>query len=106
MKNFYWILLFDSCALFVIPKEQRCQDNAPELSCDQNTLVFCDLLTHFQIKEDCGEDQSCNPNATPPRCELVEPTSCGNGFINVGEECDDGNQINGDGCQANCQTPR
>lgn len=27
---------------------------------------------------------------------------CGNGAINGGEECDDGNNVNGDGCAANC----
>src|SRR5262249_10044514 len=27
---------------------------------------------------------------------------CGNGSIDVGEACDDGNQISGDGCRADC----
>jgi len=29
--------------------------------------------------------------------------TCGNGVIDAGEECDDGNGGNGDGCDANCQ---
>ena len=29
--------------------------------------------------------------------------SCGNGSIETGESCDDGNQISGDGCSASCQ---
>lgn len=29
--------------------------------------------------------------------------SCGNGVVNPGEECDDGNNVNGDGCSATCQ---
>lgn len=29
-------------------------------------------------------------------------SSCGNGQIDGGEECDDGNNLNGDGCAANC----
>lgn len=29
---------------------------------------------------------------------------CGNGVINAGESCDDGNRVDGDGCSYNCQT--
>jgi cysteine-rich repeat protein len=37
---------------------------------------------------------------------LVEVSDCGNGRIDPGEECDDGNQVNGDGCQVTCRLPR
>jgi cysteine-rich repeat protein len=30
--------------------------------------------------------------------------SCGNGRIDAGEVCDDGNHVNGDGCSANCRS--
>jgi uncharacterized repeat protein (TIGR03806 family) len=30
------------------------------------------------------------------------PVTCGNGALDPGEECDDGNQTNGDGCTATC----
>jgi len=29
---------------------------------------------------------------------------CGNGIIDVGETCDDGNTIDGDGCSSTCQS--
>jgi MYXO-CTERM domain-containing protein len=29
-------------------------------------------------------------------------TGCGNGVVTSGEACDDGNQVNGDGCDSNC----
>lgn len=32
-------------------------------------------------------------------CETVE---CGNGVVNTGEDCDDGNAMSGDGCEADC----
>ncbi|MDO8630242.1 MAG: DUF4215 domain-containing protein, partial [Phycisphaerales bacterium] len=30
--------------------------------------------------------------------------SCGNGTVETGEQCDDGNTVSGDGCSATCQT--
>src|SRR5690242_18073018 len=32
------------------------------------------------------------------------PATCGNGQIDPGEQCDDGNTTSGDGCSATCQT--
>lgn len=29
---------------------------------------------------------------------------CGNGYVDSGEECDDGNEVSGDGCSASCTT--
>ena len=29
---------------------------------------------------------------------------CGNGVVDAGEQCDDGNQLNGDGCDSSCRT--
>jgi cysteine-rich repeat protein len=34
--------------------------------------------------------------------ECVSPT-CGNGKLEFGEACDDGNKVNGDGCNSTCQ---
>ena len=36
-------------------------------------------------------------------CGSGTTTTCGDGNIEVGEECDDGNTANGDGCSATCQ---
>src|SRR5262245_18137020 len=36
----------------------------------------------------------------------VIPNVCGNGVRELSETCDDGNQINGDGCEADCTMPR
>ncbi|HET9989353.1 MAG TPA: hypothetical protein VFQ65_12570, partial [Kofleriaceae bacterium] len=30
------------------------------------------------------------------------PIACGNGFVDPGEQCDDHNQVAGDGCSADC----
>ena len=34
----------------------------------------------------------------------VPPAVCGNGVIETGEQCDDGNTVSGDGCSSTCQT--
>lgn len=34
------------------------------------------------------------------------PCACGNGHVDVGEECDDGNRSNFDGCRYNCKLAR
>ena len=53
----------------------------------------------------CTRD-SCNiatgqcSNTPIPGCS--EPV-CGNGVVEAGETCDDGNTVNGDGCSATCQ---
>jgi cysteine-rich repeat protein len=38
--------------------------------------------------------------------DLDEPaaTMCGDGIVDSGEQCDDGNTTPGDGCSASCQT--
>jgi cysteine-rich repeat protein len=48
---------------------------------------------------------SCAPPGGDPTPDAGVPTDpvCGNGAIEAGEACDDGNPRNGDGCDENCQ---
>jgi cysteine-rich repeat protein len=39
---------------------------------------------------------------TPPPPPPPPPPACGNGILETGEQCDDGNLANGDGCSAIC----
>ncbi|NMC71181.1 MAG: DUF4215 domain-containing protein, partial [Myxococcales bacterium] len=36
----------------------------------------------------------------------AQDTGCGNGVVEAGEECDDGNSLNDDGCTVLCTFPR
>lgn len=49
--------------------------------------------------EDAGTptDDGGAPDVTPP------PAECGNGTVETGEACDDGNQVQTDACKNNCQ---
>lgn len=47
-----------------------------------------------------GNYPVCESGSTPPPTGSV----CGNGMIQSGEQCDDGNTASGDGCSSTCQT--
>jgi len=50
-----------------------------------------------------GADESTRVGATHPRFQTHSYTStCGNGQINGAEYCDDGNEVDGDGCSSSC----
>ena len=60
------------------------------------------------LAEDCGtpgdEDGNGVADCQDPVCAGT-PTcvaGCGNGHIDPGEQCDDGNHVNGDGCESDC----
>ncbi len=53
------------------------------------------------------EEEDIGPNGCPLTCGAilcVDPTPCGNTVYEpaIGEECEDGNKVNGDGCSSTC----
>lgn len=65
----------------------------PELDCgngiddDGDGAKDCD-------DSDCVDTAACAP-----------PGVCGDGTLDAGEQCDDGNNVSGDGCEGDCTTP-
>src|SRR5262249_24531687 len=56
---------------------------------------------------DCTISHGILPRSTLPHGALpASPSSCGNGTLDRGEACDDGNNQDGDGCEADCTLPR
>src|SRR5262249_44115174 len=51
-----------------------------------------------------GESSSTTiaPDLGPPADRNPSDFACGNGVLEVGELCDDGNLVDGDGCDADC----
>lgn len=56
----------------------------------------------FKVPEDCtngiDDDQDGLVDNADPDCQV-----CGDGDVDPGEECDDGNTVDGDGCSAVCE---
>jgi cysteine-rich repeat protein len=79
------------------PSEQPvCGNNKIENGefCDGNRIAC-------QINGESGT-QTCN-SVCDGYSGCVVNTLCGNGFVNTGEECDDGNIVDGDGCSVICE---
>ncbi len=95
---------------------------------NKDTLAFVD---EFASISDRVEDMECDPKTFAPKevmwirhtpqgiaaddlitAHEIEPgtcgfggtnVTCGDGIVDAGEECDDGNLANGDGCSATCE---
>lgn len=48
--------------------------------------------------------QGCRSAAPPEKPAEIAKSQCGNGAVENGESCDDGNTQGGDGCSADCQS--
>jgi cysteine-rich repeat protein len=57
------------------------------------TTALNDALDAFNNSELSGD-----------ACVETPPPACGDGTVDAGEQCDDGNTTNGDGCSSTCQT--
>ena len=77
----------------ITANDARCQAHAFNASCPP-----CDALPSVD-----GRVFTQNATCAPGACASI--SRCGDGVLNVllGEECDDGNNTNGDGCSSNCK---
>ena len=79
----------------------------PAESCDDGR--HCSDGSACSVHADCanvnGPDQLCTPRNNDGCNIYCQPEFCGDGILQValGEECDDGNNIDGDGCDNDCK---
>ena len=92
--------LFALCALCIAVVLSACSDSliAPP--------------DHGQLAEDCAapgdEDGNGLADCSDPACGAVSAclAACGNARLDPGEQCDDGNNLNADGCENDCTRAR
>ena len=82
-----------------------------EIQVNDNYWAFQSNDPAFILPVRCGDGivnqigETCDPpgsNAGQPNECRQDCTYCGDGHLDTGEQCDDGNNINGDGCSATC----
>jgi cysteine-rich repeat protein len=86
-----------SCGVGVCARTgvRQCLDGTPQVSCTPGAPTGAD--------DDCnGLDENCNGVADENYAGSCE---CGNGVLDPGESCDDGNLIATDGCTNDCELP-
>ncbi|MBN1652932.1 MAG: DUF4215 domain-containing protein [Deltaproteobacteria bacterium] len=72
-------------------EDRHCSFPTPICEPEKRICVEC------FVNSDCEDDEVCASN----ECAYVP--KCGNGIIEGGEQCDDGNRYDFDGCGANCR---
>jgi cysteine-rich repeat protein len=71
---------------------------------DLDRFIDSDLDGVPNISDNCP--RVVNPGQDDPDGDGIgHACDCGNAALDVGEQCDDGNEIDGDGCEADCTTP-
>jgi cysteine-rich repeat protein len=102
----------DSCSNTCRLNPSSCTGAAP--TCIQGTTSQC-----CSNQWSCTVTGSCNcycsgttyvrgagcPEFSPSPCEPIAVPRCGDGIVQAGEQCDDGNAVNTDGCSNVCRLP-
>jgi len=112
-------LWFYECCLDTFPLPTECSKNALAFANDSKSKDTIIYTVGIGVNESSDFEQLLKEIASDPTnfhnaasiidlrdiyTQLAtEICQCGNGQIDPGEECDDGNLIDGDGCSASCQ---
>jgi cysteine-rich repeat protein len=105
-----------SCGNRTIDSGETCEANTNKpcpTTCNDNQSCTIDMLvgsasncnavcTNVAITQAVNGDACC-PNGATANNDSDCMAQCGNKIVETGEQCDDGNQVAGDGC-VNCQT--
>lgn len=108
----------DQCAVDVdcptvppAPADEQCTTPSCDVAGFSNVCRFTDVADATPCTLTGGGPGLCNAGACTPCMESptldtdCTPAECGDGTLNVtaGEQCDDGNLVDDDGCDSSCQ---
>jgi hypothetical protein len=79
-----------------LPGDPRCLEFACDLLCVEQGVADADA------DADTGADADADADGADDGLPEV-PAVCGNGVVDLGEECDDANPIPADGCETDCR---
>ncbi len=93
------------------PAEGCVHGNTGPKECDDGSLCTTDDLCAggqcTGTPVDCDDGDACTTDSCIPEsgCQYTPiAPCCGNGQVEDGELCDDGNNVDGDGCEGDCQS--
>jgi hypothetical protein len=80
-------------------------DDANKCTIDTLTgsAATCNVNCRHQAVTQCVNGDGCCPSGCSANNDNDCAPTCGNGVVETGEECDDGNKVSGDGCNATCK---
>jgi uncharacterized repeat protein (TIGR01451 family) len=83
--------------------------DVPDYDAGQDNVNLAQALSPVTADPDMSNEPDCDPALQPANlgCSTTHvmgpPPVCGDGHLDPGEECDDGNTQNGDGCSSQCE---
>lgn len=103
----------DGCNALCQP--EFCGDGIPQPGlgeqCDDGNTRNDDACVLGCLNASCGDgyirrgSEDCEPPSTPTcdvACQRIHPPTCGDGVVDPGEQCDDGNSSSEDDCTNDC----
>jgi formylglycine-generating enzyme required for sulfatase activity len=92
--------------------DDACTDDEDACSCEDDCAPVCDdgcctrgetAVSCYLDCGSCGDDMCTEGEEDASSCPADCPAVCGDEAVTHDEECDDGNETDGDGCDADCR---
>lgn len=77
----------------------QCIQHAKKLTCPSGKMASGNVCVDVPVEPEPGCEPSCE-EPTPP---MMRTPRCGDGVVDTGEQCDDGNRVPRDGCGLDCR---